>query len=253
MKTTFKKPHEYVASIKKTVLAFACYFSGVASIIGDVFLRKNFGVRRLSIWTAIIIAVVLAMIPLRYFGTMGRHGDGDGGDFALQYISWYVFIGIYLWVYWRHYRVIQAERRQDYSFEKQSYYRGDINPFFRNLKIKGKEVSEFQIEVLIEPACILIVGVLLFALSQMIGLVLIFIALLYSVSYYTEYYLGDEQLLDDIDRWLYQQYLQHAIMNDVHPSQLHGVQFKTPWPVTQATRKRIVQNQSDERPIYTAQ
>jgi len=248
----FRAIHGMASSLKMQFFALIYQFSGIPRMVMEAFLRKNFGERHFSFSLALAIAFILMAIPVQYldFG-MGQRGN-PGLDFLKHYLTWYIFVGVFIWQSWKHYQVIQKEKMDGFNYDKSSVYEGDVHPFFFGLRYKGRAVTAFEIECFIEPAVFLGAGLILAILGQSIGWLFIICSLIYGMSYRALYYAGDIMILDYIDQKLYNEYLEKAYMNNMHPSETHGVQFRGRHINNEVTRREMAPALVDNEKTYTA-
>lgn len=175
--------------------AFARY-AVIARSILEAFLRANFGERYFSLGLTIIISLILLIIPLPEL--LMRGGSNGLWRFIQSYLTLYIFIGLYIRQSIKHYRAVQILKRA-FHLDKMSTYEGDINDFFWSLKIKGREVTRRQIECFLEPGIFLALGLILFVFGQVLGLIFIFCAVIYSLSRMASYEAANNMMLDIID------------------------------------------------------
>ena len=191
-------------SIKDAIFSFFYSLSHYPRILLEVFIRKNFGERYFTLSAALVNFVVLFFVPLaidslhsmRSFG-----GRSSMGGTILTNITWYIFLAAYLYFSIQRRKEITTSKTM-YDFTKYSLYDGDYDPRLKAIKINGKLVDNRQLEILIEPAAFLAIGIILTLCAQMVGILLIVSSIIYSLSYSWAYRHGDNFVLDKIDEMI---------------------------------------------------
>lgn len=223
-------------------------FVGIASwprLLLEVFIRKNFGERYFSFSVAIFVGTLMALLPVAFrFGFSVlfrvRGPSGDFGMFMLDYGSWYVFVGAFLYFSYLHKK---AMKRNPSVFDmgKYSLYSGDINPVFKTiLKSLGMKPSIRRIECLIEPALFFIGGFILMMLGQSIGTLILVCSIIYGLSYLGSYYLGDSFVMDKVDEMICNEELFDAFVEGKDASETRGFRFYGHIPKDRAVRETLV-------------
>lgn len=245
--------HGKANSLKAILFALFYHFSGVPRVTMEVFLRKNFGERHFSFGVALVVAFFLCVFPFLFVElSMGQRGN-PWIDFLKHYLTWYIFFGCFMWKSWNHYKAIQLEKKDGFNYEKSSVYEGDIHPFFFGLRYKGREFTPLEIECILEPSIFFGAGLILLLLGQWVGVLLFVCSIIYGLSYRALYHAGDMMILDYIDNLLYGKYMEDAYMNNMHPSENHGVVFRGRHVMSEATRKEMASAVCEQEEIYTAQ
>lgn len=174
-------------------------FSGLAAYpmsLPEAFLRKNMGERYFNFFYNKVMAFLLLVTPFLLPVSQMR----PWYDTVLANWSMYALAIPFIYLSYQRYK--ETWRREgQFNLNRFSRSSGEILPFFFKLKHQGKPVNERTIEKQLEPAAIFFAGLLLLLIGQTLtGGILIFCAFSYWQSYSIAYALGDEYILDTIDR-----------------------------------------------------
>lgn len=194
-------------------------------IIPAVFLRRNMGERYLTKGFVQFMVFFLLIIPKPFSSLIAKISALSTRGFAVKnygftntdYYVWYGFVGLFaLFSYWRLKEITRSKSSFDKS--KFSWYDGDIFPWMNSAgnALFKKKWNTRQIETLIEPVIILLIGIALWMLGLKLGYLFIIIGLFYRWSYLIAYRNGDHAMLDIIDQQILQKGL-HKILTGTDP------------------------------------
>lgn len=234
MKTTlyYKVVFQRQSILLEKMLDLFLLFASVPRMLLEVFIRKNFGERYFSAFTAIIVFFVLAVIPYRF---------GYGASFIdviSDNITWYLYLAGFLVACILRGREIQRQP-SEFDFARFSLSTGDIDPRFYALRLGGEVPNVRIIETILEPAFFFIIGAVLLLMSQKLGVLLMVSSVLYSLSYIAAYKKGDDFVLDQIDNALISKNFEEAFVNDADSSQTQGFRHYGRKPADPETRRRV--------------
>lgn len=230
-------------SVKEILVSL---FLGVSwpRMILEVFLRKNFGDRYFYFSTAIVVALLLALLPayihvislfFPYWNT-----KFDGWAFLGHYFTWYVFIAAFLYVsYQRHQEKVWLP--SVFDFARYSRSSGEIHPVFFQLRLTSQPADIRTIETLLEPSGFFLVGLLLLLLGQRLGSLLLTCSVFYSLSYRAAYSFGDNFVMDHIDEMIVNEELVTAFVDEVDSRETRGFRFYGPRPADPDARRKVAE------------
>ena len=238
-RTVFRRKN----AIKEFLLTF---FLGVASwprLLLEVFIRKNFGERYFSFSTAIIMTVILAIFPYAIAQAQSYSSFGGGGisfwSFVGHNLTWYIFLALFIIVCLR--RRHEVKRLPSvFDFERFSLSAGIVNPAFFTIKLGGKDPDIRTVETLIEPAFFLIIGVVLALMAQSVGVLIVVCSIIYSLSYFGAYYIGDNFIMDKIDEMICNENLVASFVDGRKPEETKGFNAYGRKPDNKEFRRRVV-------------
>ena len=216
-----------------------------ASIV-EVFLRKKFGERYLTLSLSIIIFLAmnfaydyLAMIAV----AMGARISRDGEVFL------FIFSLIYLGLSIMH-RLEIRKYGTTYDFNRFSLSDGERAPFWR--KIIGKKflkikVTSYLVSVLLEPFIPIIIGLLMlpFEFSSIVGAILIFSGICYALKNFGMAQSGRNWVLDNIDKRITNEVQYDVFIGRKPKSETKGVYLPIELPEDEATRLALYKSVED--------
>lgn len=221
----------------------------------EVHLRGQFGKQYFNLGS--VFAVIVIMFPLpflikaagmtySYFTT--RTYGFDLGEFLLHYLSWYAILTAFVVRSIQH-RLEMRTVAGEFIFTRYSKSSGITHPWIYDLEINGWKPSERQMEILVEPALPFIAGMMLWILSQPIGLIIMCCAIIYSCSYAADYYLGDVYIMNTIDIIIVNREKEAIFVFDKKPEDTAGVRFRGERPSSQEMRTGLYENAIKEDDI----
>jgi len=246
--TTFFKRKSIIKEISLFVFVFVISWP---RILLEVFIRKNFGERYFSLVKAILISIFLFFIPIS-IDKVASFGGKSVIAIIFTNISWYIFLTAFLYFCFKRQKEVKREPGV-FDFAKFSYYNGDIDERFYNVKIKGREITRRLICTLIEPAFFCLIGIVLSIFMQKVGILILFCSLCYSLGYVGEYVRGDHFIMDTIDKMISNEEMVNSFVDGREPEETRGFETYGRKPADPDFRRRMVDNFFDhEEEIYTA-
>jgi len=231
----FKRTH-YLNEMSLFVFVFIISWP---RIILEVFVRKNFGERYFSLFKGIVISALLFPLPLVVDFANNLYQRPSMLSIMANNISWYIGIAAFLFYCFKRYREVEREPGV-YDLAKFSYYNGDIDDRFFNVKIKGQKPTRRQVCTLIEPAFFLLIGIVFTLLFQKIGPLIIFCSICYSLGYVGEYVRGDHFIMDTIDQMICNEEFRESFVNDAPPHDTRGFETFGRRPADPNFRRKVV-------------
>lgn len=205
----------------------------------EVFVRKNFGERYFSFSTAIGLAFLLALLPLFFATAFYLKGDAGFGTFILHFLTWYAAIAAF--VYMSLKRRNEIKRLPSvFDFARFSLSAGNLDNRFLDFNLQGRRFTIREVETTVEPAFFFIIGLGLMLLAQPIGLVIMFCAICYSVSYFATYWKGDNFIMDKIDEMILNEEYTNSFVDGMDPEDTRGVRYYGRVPVNPEVRRQLV-------------
>lgn len=252
-------------NVKVLFLSFCSLFMSYPRMLLEVFTRKNFGERYFSLSSAIILALILAVLPLGITQVSSFVGGSENIEQSYSYdenfgnneqpqtfeqpstdnvmfpayIGWYCFILAFLFFCFKHY-LDNRRSPSAFNFSRFTLSSGIIHPMIRNIKISGFQPDIRFIECFLEPLIFFVAGLLLAVLGQSVGYLLIVCAFFYSMSYVGSYVGGDNFIMDKIDEIICNEVLENAFVEGHDIEETKGFQFRGRKPTTDKLRKQIL-------------
>lgn len=236
--------------IKEATLNLLFGLTSWPRLLIEVFLRKRFGERYFSMATAVIMTVILFFVPIliaKITGFGNHFGRGSDGFFLiiLKNITWYIFLALFMYQCVKRQKEI-AREPSVFDFARFSLCTGEIHSKFYGIKVMGKYADHRTISTLLEPGLALAVGILLTAMFQKLGVLLIISSIGYSLSWYGAYRKGDEFVMDTIDEMICNEEMVESFVNDAKSEDTRGFHFTGRRPDNPQFRKQVVESFFEE-------
>lgn len=218
-----------------------------ARLLIEVFIRKNMGRRYFNLSAAFFTALFLFIIPLlpKVFPIfLNSFYPLTFWQTIKEYWMWYLFIAVFLYFSYLRYKDIK-HLKAVYDFDHFSLSSGDTLPFFWKLKFRDKHFSPRTLEIFIEPLPFFIGGILLMLIGQkLLGGLIAFSAIVYCISYARAYAVGDEFMLDKIDKRICNEEIARTFTTDEPTGR--GFRFYGEKPNSKETREDIYKDMVDD-------
>lgn len=228
---------------KEVLFSFFLAIASYPRLLLEVFYRRHFGKRYFSVATVMTAAVLLLGWPLlerRLYAQASRgYFDVSPPDFVKNYITWYLFTAAFLYCSWKRYREVKLDEKL-FGYSKFSLYSGDMNPLFKSILIFDKVPTEKLIATVIEPLLFFILGVLLKSAGQPIGMILIIVSILYSLSYVADYKAGDDFVRDKCDELITNEEMANVFVHGMDGSKTRGVRMYADKPADAGIREKLL-------------
>lgn len=246
-------------AIKEFFLKLILAISSGPRLLLEVFIRRNFGERYFSFSSAIILAIVMAALPLgiiwvyRFFNPLPSDVNGMTNLHHYFYPSypqtlywfykhWYAFIVVFL--------IVCLMRREEvkrlpsvFDFARFSLSTGEIHPLFIKLIESPRSgITVRLVETVLEPALFFFIGLVLVWLNMDLGYLLILCSIIYSLSYVAAYHIGDNFVMDRIDEMICNQELSNAFVDGLAPSKTRGVNYYGRRPKDTDVRRLVAES-----------
>lgn len=231
-------------TLKNFVLMLFLGMSSYPKLLLEVFIRRNFGIRYFNLGSALTVLLLALTIPV-WVTQLSEFGIGHAGNFWIKYTSLYAFLIAFCYQCYKRKRE-QKFAPSPYSLERVSYYSGDIDNRFRTREIFGIDTTQRNIEIFYEPGLFLAIGIVLAVLGQALGYLLVFCAIVYSVSYYTSYKMADGMILSKIDEMIQNQEMEAMFVDEKSPLQTRGANIPGRKPESRENREALLKYFQDK-------
>lgn len=224
---------------KETLYSLFLAYSSWPRMLLEVFTRRNMGERYFSFSGAITLLIILAVLPVfTALGVRQLHGDFSLWLFIRVYLSWYLFLGGFL------YMVIQRDNEikrlpSVFDFKRYSKSAGYIEPRFLQFITRGRDVDIRLVETALEPRVFFFIGLGLAILGQPIGSLLVHCSIFYSLSYRAAYREGDHLVMDKIDEMICTEEFTKSMVEGRDASETRGFNFRGRRPADPDARRRV--------------
>jgi hypothetical protein len=219
-------------------------------MIIEVFIRKNFGERYFKIASAYTIAVILALYP--FFNPYRMiYGENKFNLTVKENLLWFLFIPVFL--FFAHKRNKEVNHSPYFiDYERFSYCYGDIHPLFWEIRIPGIRTFMKNIEIYFEPMVALVPGIILMLFGDNLGYLLTFCAIMYSLSYKASYWMGDQYIMDMMDKMLINEAMQVVLHPETEVKDFKGFRHRGRIPNDEYALKKIKEQFRDEEEVAEA-
>lgn len=232
---------------KKIIFNIFTVLASPSRIFLEVFVRENFGKRYFSRSGVLVIAFVMALLPVfiyqaRYIAFAASGLEIDATFMWAHFATWYALIVAFLAISWKRYQEIENSPSV-FDFGKFSLYSGDIHPLFTSIPARlGLDVSMRTIEIIYEPLFFFLIGLLLNLCGQYIGGYIQGCSLCYALSYAAQYWNSDNFIMDKIDEIIMNEELESAFVDEAGPEDCRGVRFHMEKPRDRSLRRKLAQS-----------
>lgn len=220
--TYYKVMFERKNMLKEKFLLFFLALAPIFRIIPEVFLRRCMGRRYFNFTMAMFLAILLAAVPFIYVSI--SHYAPNWYDPIIENIFYYVFLSAYVYQCFMRRKDIK-HITSVFDFEEYTKSAGYIHSKLADFAEEDGDINYRLVDTVIEPLIILVFGMLCLLFSKGLGLLLIFSALVYRLSYVAQYYLGDSVIMDAIDETLAGQELERIMINGHSKDGNKGVRY----------------------------
>ncbi|MEP7165215.1 MAG: hypothetical protein ABI741_11000 [Ferruginibacter sp.] len=235
-------------------LFFLGLFGSIASyprLLIEVFIRKDFGERYFNLASAIYVALFMAALPLAAKGLMGYFGDDDSSSFWWHYLTWYIFLALFLIKSFQHYQTMKRSPSV-FDFARYSLSSGKFHPQFFKIQIPGIKPNTRNIEILLEPGLFFVLGIVLWLIGQKVGILITVCSIFYSFSYQLAYHNGDNFIMDKIDEIICNEELKKTFVDDATEDETRGFRFMGRKPESKEMREQIMPLMLEKDEVFDA-
>lgn len=215
------------------------FFLGLAPLfrmVPEVFLRRKMGRRYFNLSLALSIGFILGIVPVIYGNTISY--SPSWYDVVTNNIPFYAFLSVYC--------VMCFIRNKDtkhvkgvFDFSEYTKSAGLIHPRLLAFKDSEDETNFRLIETVIEPLLIFSFGLMCLLVSMGLGLFMIFCAVVYRLSYAAQYNIGDNLIMDMIDKIVVGQEMEGIMTKGYSSDGNRGVRFTGTLPKNSNLRGQL--------------
>lgn len=244
MKTTNLYYHTVFARTNAVKLLILHIFISVATwgrVFIEVFTRKHFGERYFLLPLNLLFAGLLGLIPTLWTYEMPFF------RVITTNLTWYAYLVAFVVASFRRWFEVLREPGV-YDFKKFSLSAGIINDGFYKLELLGFKVTNRFLATFVEPGLFFVIGFILISFDQNIGYVLIGSSIIYAGSWAGQYHLGDEFIMDMIDRKIANEELADAFVHNRLPGQTRGFEADSSKIKSREFRRKLVDDMIDDDP-----
>ena len=224
---------------------FSLFFSHSSSIV-EVFLRKKFGERYITLSQSILLFILMNTIfILDWAETFIELISRKNIDGFSEKQCWFVFLFscIYLGFSIKH-RLEIKKYGTAYDLKRFSLSDGEEASFWSKItdkKIFGVRITPYLVSIIFEPAIPIIIGIILslFHTSQAVGILLIFCGFTFGVNKFSKAQTGRNWVLDNIDKKITNE-MKYDVFIERKPKQdTKGVYLPINLPLDDKTRQEL--------------
>jgi len=235
--TVFKRTNSVKVFILQVFLALASWFR----VFIEVFTRKKFGERYFLFPLNIMLAVILGIVPLgRYYGTPVL-------AIIFKNLTWYAYIVAFMIASYKRYLEVKREPSV-FDFKRFSLSPGIIKKWLYKIDLIGMKMTNRNISIFVEPGIFMLIGMVLVALQQDIGYLLISSATVYGYSWAAQYYLGDQFIMDTIDQMIANEELVNSFVHTRIPADTRGFEVDASKIKSREFRRMVAENMMESEP-----
>jgi hypothetical protein len=222
------------ASIFVLILSILSGLSTIPASLVEVFLRREFGERYISLSLNIVIALILV-----WWGIMLSNVIG-----AEYFILWFLLIGLFLYKSIQHRKEIKRYGTA-YDFERFSLSDGRIHDKWWDIIGKeyfGVKITRYLVHIILEPLVPIIIGLpfLIISYTRSFGLLLIVSGLFFGFRAFIKAYSARSSILDIIDEQICMKYDEEVLVEQKSPEETAGLSVPIELPEDEETRRLIL-------------
>ncbi len=220
--------------LKEYILNIFFVISSWPRLVLEVFLRRNMGERYFTAENAVLVAIVLIVMPMYFWG-------GYGGFWAVlwrvakEHVTWYLFVLAFAWFSYRRWRDVK-DLPSVFELRRFSLSSGLPFDFFYSWGFNTRRIA-----TLLEPALTLSLGLLLFWMNLPVGLLIVACSVIYALSYLGAYSLGDDFIMDKMDELICVKNLAASFKEGKDVRETDGFEFVGQRPKDPETRERVME------------
>ena len=179
---------------------------------------------------------------------MPQQDSGQSSNFLhvlTTNITWYVFLAGVLFFALK--RRKEVERLPSvFDFARFSLSTGNPYQALYNLPI-GKQKADIRlVSTIIEPGICLVIGLVLIAAQQIVGDLIVICSVIYSLSYFAAYHIGDNYIMDKIDEIICNEDLKDSLVEGREPLNDRGFNFEPKMPNDPEFKRKVYESFFEE-------
>lgn len=177
-----------------------------------------------------------------------QNDSGESSDFIhviKSNITWYLFLAVFFAAALK--RRKEVERLPSvFDFARFSLSNGSPHPALYKFKLGKMETDVRIVSTIIEPAICFVIGFILFVLHQLVGNLLMVCSVIYSLSYFAAYHIGDNYIMDKIDEIICNEELKETLVDGREPVNDRGFNFEPRMPENPEYKKKVYESFFEE-------
>lgn len=212
---------------------FFMMFASAASSIIEVFMRRKFGERYITLSQSLIITIGM-FFAYEYILKPFRL---KGGLFLMIFTAIYLGFAIY-------HRSEITKYGTAYDFKRFSLSDGEIAPFWSKIigrNILGLKINLYRVHVFFEPLIPILIGAffLLFDFTRAVGGTLFFCGFVFGLKNFTKAQRGRNWVLDNIDKKISNEMKYDIFIGRKPRNETKGLYFPIELPEDEETRQAL--------------
>ncbi len=255
-KTAFQLVYQRDNKVKKALIDLTMVLASYPRMLIEVFTRKHFGQRYLSLPSIIILTLLMLYIPFvvgahNFTFTIPRNYGDESIDtyFFKDYSTWFIYTGLFLVFSIIHVIEVRAYGSV-FEGKRFSLSPGVLHPIFDKIPLTfGMPRLK---EILVEPLPFFVLGFILWKFDQSLGMLLMICSIIYSLSYVAAYKGGDDFIMDKLDQVIFNEELEKVFVFNELPENARGVRVFSDKPSSRELRQKIYQTMSENEEIEVA-
>ncbi len=237
--------------VRDFIVGLFMLFASHGSAIVEVFMRKRFGERYITLAQSIgIFFGVLLFYPViiyLYASFLELTGNGIRGIKLSQLRNSALFLSIFMLIFLGlsiYHRLEIKRYGTAYDFKRFSLSDGELAPFW--YKIIGKKIgfikiSSYLVNVLLEPLVPILIGLILTLIpfTKLTGILLIICGLMFMAKNFNKAQQGRNWVLDNIDKKISNEMKYDVFIGRKPKKDTKGVYLPIELPENEETRKAL--------------
>lgn len=238
--------------VREFIVGILMLFASQGSAIVEVFLRRKFGERYITLAQAIgIFFVIILAFPMYVYIYLTYTSQLTGITFSKKislmtqasngFLTFFMLGFLALSIYHR----LEIKRYGTaYDFKRFSISDGEIAPFWWNIigqEIGSIKISYYHVVVLLEPAIPILLGLFftLFSATKITGLLLFICGFMFMVRNFHKAQQGRNWVLDNIDKKISNEMKYDVFIGKKPKSETKGVYLPIELPEDDETREAL--------------
>lgn len=226
--------------IKSFLISIGVLFASWPRLIIEVFLRRDMGQRYFNIMSSIFLFFLLGPWGLKIVSLLfPDYYTPPFLEMIKDRPSLFLFDLAFLGFSIKRYLEIRLKPGV-FDFARFSQSTGIPLEIFRDINLFGKPATIRQVSIILEPALACIVGIVFLLCASPVGSILVICSIVYSLSYYADYSLGDDFVIDKIDEMICNEELSKSFLEGRGPEETRGFQAFAQAPTNEDFARQVV-------------
>ena len=240
-------------AVKDFIVGFFMLFASHGSAIVEVFMRRKFGERYITLAQSIGIFIVVSIFfPLFYawyiefvsgiaamMGERGIRARPSGISFVVLFLFMLAFLGMSI-----YHRLEIKRYGTTYDFKRFSLSDGEIHPLWWKVigrEILGFKISQYTVRVLLEPLVPTVLGFIMSFIPgvNLVGVLLLVCGLSFMARNFNKAQMGRDWVLDNIDKKISNEMKYDVFIGRKPKKDTKGIYLPIELPESEETRKSL--------------